>query len=396
MKNNADVYVSFGDTYTALIVRCVIAFETPITDFRFSLNSEFAIDHIKADTDSEWKAIKEWQPQWQYKSKEIEVSAKNPMQKLTIEYSYHKRLSGWCNVIEEKRVALSSYSAWTIFETSMPINFIFKMENMKEYFVINARYDDASNLWVYGETDHDEGNIVALKKGHYHLATTGNFCFYYLNKDEKDYADCYTSNYDGIMAYFTSIFGEKDINKMSIVSLGLETGGGAYFRKELMVIDKIDVSEDKEKIRQSVIGLLGHELGHNWFTGADITTWEDWLNETGAEWAALLYILSLNEKEFFENHISKAKENYKDTPVIKSLDGKRPNDGVHTRGVMMFYEIYREYGIEVITTILKGLIELNKHTTENFLVELKNKIGSDIPNKIEQGLTMKDYTELFA
>jgi len=183
---------------------------------------------------------------------------------------------------------------------------------------------------------------------------------------------------------------------MSIVSLGLETGSGAYFRKELMVIDKIDVSEDKEKIRQSVIGLLGHELGHNWFTGADITTWEDWLNETGAEWAALLYILSLNEKEFFENHISKAKENYKDTPVIKSLDGKRPNDGVHTRGVMMFYEIYREYGIEVITTILKGLIELNKHTTENFLVELKNKIGSDIPNKIEQSLTMKDYTELFA
>ena len=198
MKNNADVYVSFGDTYTALIVRCVITFETPITDFCFSLNSEFAIDHIKADTSLEWKVIKEWQPQWQYKSKEIEVSAKNPMQKLTIEYSYHKRLSGWCNVIEEKRVALSSYSAWTIFEPSMPINFIFKMENMKEYFVINARYDDASNLWVYGETDHDEGNIVALKKGHYHVATTGNFCCYYLNEDEKDYADCYTSNYDGL------------------------------------------------------------------------------------------------------------------------------------------------------------------------------------------------------
>jgi hypothetical protein len=326
-----------------------------------------------ADTDIEYKIIKEWQPQWQYKSKEFEVSAKAPMQELTIEYSYDKQLSGWCNVIEEKRIALSSYAAWTIFETSTPINYIFKLENIADYFVINARFDDVNKLWIYGETDHDVGNIIALKNGRYHVASTGNFYFYYLNENEKDYADCYTSNYDGIMEYFTSVFGKKDINKMSIVSLEQENGSGAYFRKELMVIDKINVSEDKEKIRQSVIGLLGHELGHNWFSSADTTTWEDWVGETGAEWAALLYILSMNENEFFESHISWAKEKYKDTPVIKSPDGKRPADGVHIRGVMMFYEIYLKYGIETITTILKTLSELAKPTTENFLKCVKNQ-----------------------
>lgn len=44
--------------------------------------------------------------------------------------------------------------------------------------------------------------------------------------------------------------------------------------------------------------------------------------------------------EFFDTHLSWAKEKYKNTPVIRSPDLKRPTDGVHIRGVMMFYEIY--------------------------------------------------------
>jgi len=395
MSNNASVFLSFGDIRNALIVKCVISFGTPITCFRFSLNTRFIIDSIKADTDTEWKVMKEWQPEWQSKSKEFVVSVTNPMHELTIEYQYHGQISGWCNVIEEKRIALSVYSAWSIFETSVPVNYIFKIENMDNYFVVNARYDDIEKLWVYGETDHDEGNIIALKEGQYHLASTGNFFFYYMNENEKDYANYYITSYNAIMEYLTSIFGKRSIHKMSIVSLGREDGGGAYFRKELMVIDKIDVSEDKEQIRQSVIGLLGHELGHNWFMGADTSTWEDWLNETCAEWAALLYIHSLNDKVFFENRLSTANENYMDTPMIKSSDGTRPSDGVHTRGVMMFYEIYLQYGMETIITILKIFIDMKEKNTKSFLSELKMKIGIEIPEKIEKALTIKNYTGLF-
>jgi len=83
MASNANVYVGFGESYNSLIVKCVINFGTPTRGFRFSVNTAFAIDNIEADTDSEWAITKEWQPQWQYKSKEIEVSAKTPMQKYT-------------------------------------------------------------------------------------------------------------------------------------------------------------------------------------------------------------------------------------------------------------------------------------------------------------------------
>ena len=393
MPGNATVFVNFEDREKAIIVRCIVSFDAPLTDFRFSISTLLTLEKISADADMEWKIAKEWQPQWQHKSNEIEVKSKTPMRELTIEY--HGRVSGWCNIIEERRIALSAYSAWTISETSTPIDFIFKIADMEDYFIVNARYEPSEKVWIYGETDHDTGNIIALKKGRYHVASTGNFNFYFLNEAERVYAENYTHYYDEIMKYYSSVFGKKDIDKIDIVSLDIEKGGGAYFRKELIVIDKIHISDDIDKIKQSTITLLGHELGHNWFFSADTATWEDWVGETGAEWAALIYILSLGDKEFFESHLSWAKEKYKDTPVIKSPDAKRPADGVHIRGVMMFYEIYLKYGIETIITMLKILAELKDKTTANFLAEIKNKIGDDIPAKIERGLTAKDYTGLF-
>ena len=398
MANNADVFVHFGNGDGILNVKCVIIFDNPVTDFRFSLSTLLKIDGVSSNTDSEWKIIKKWQPQWQYESNEIEVVSKMPMQELTIEY--HGRIIGWCNIIEEKRIALSAYSAWTVSEPSLPVKFLFKLKNMEDYFVINGRYDATQKLWIYGETDHDEGNIIALKKGHYNVDGTGNFNFYYLNEAEKPYADNYIYYYDDIMKYYSSVFGKRDMKKIDIVSLDFEKGGGGYFRKELVVIEKTHISEDKNEIREHTISFLGHELGHNWFTGADTTSWEDWLNETGAEWAMLLYILSLDEKDFFEKHIMQIKgnEDYVNTSVIKPLDLKRPAGGVHTRGVMMFYEIYLKYGTETMLKILQvfaGMKETGKEiTTDYFLSELRIKVDNEISKLIERGLTMNDYAEL--
>lgn len=393
MANNANVFVNFGDRDKALIVECVLYFDKPLTVFRFSLSTLLTIDNISSDTDSEWKMLGEWQPQWQHKSNEIEIFCKTPMNELTIKYS--GRISGWCNIIEERRIALSSYSSWTIFKTSQPVKFIFKIMGIEDYFVVNARYEPLEKAWVYGETDHNVGNIIALKNRRYYVANTGNFNFYYLNQAEKAYAENYTYYYDEIMKYYSSVFGEKDINKIDIVSLDIGRGGGAYFRKELIVIDKLHISDDINAIKRNTISLLGHELGHNWFYSADTTTWEDWLGETGAEWAALLYILSLDNKEFFEKQLLFAREKYKDTPVIKSPDLKRPSEGVHIRGVMMFYEIYCRYGVEKITEILRILSGQKVKTTENFLSELKTQMDEHIPEAIERGLVMGDYSKLF-
>jgi len=392
MPNRADFFVSFGAGDSALRVKCVLAFDEPVLSFKFSLSTLLTIDSITANPDSAWEKLREFQPQWQHKSNEFEISGGTEIAEITIEY--HGTISGWCNVIEDRRIALSSYSAWAISPTSTPIDALYKFKNMEDYFIVNARYDDMEKAWIYGETDHDPANIIALKKGHYLVNTAENFNCYYLDNEDKSFADSYTRYYTEIMNYYISEFPPKYIGKMDIVFLGMSNGAGAYFRKELVVVEKTFPEENAESVRRSSISLLSHELGHNWFTGADSTTWEDWLNETGAEWAALLYILSINDTELFDSKIKWLSENYKDTPTIKQPDSARPAAGVHTRGTALFYEIYKRYGADTVKTLLLTLITLQEKTTAAYLTELKSKVNVSLCQMIEQALTATDYSKL--
>lgn len=392
MSARADVFIRFNHSERALSVRSVVDFEKPTSSFRFSLSSLLKIDYIKADSNIIWEIVKEWQPQWRYNSYVILVTSEIPVNKITI--VYHGNISGWCNVIEEKRIALSSYSSWYITEASEQIKYNFMLQDMEDYFVVNGKFDTQKKLWIYGDDEHDEGNIIALRNGYYHVSKTDNFSFYYLNEAEKVYADNYTYYYEEITRYYKSVFPPKNINKIDIVSLGLDGGGGAYFRNELVVIDTLNVNGDIESIKRNTITLLAHELGHNWFTGANTSSWEDWLNETGAEWSSLLFVLSMSNYKLFEQQIDWPLKKYQETPPIRTPDSKRP-DGVHWRGTIMFYEIYKKYGKEVILDILRTLASLDEMTTENFLYKLRIEMGNLIPDIIERGLNLQNYSELF-
>ncbi len=391
MSARADVFVNINHSEKELGVRTVVDFDKPISSFRFSLSSLLKIDHIEADTTIIWEIVKEWQPQWRYNSNEILVTGETPINRIAI--VYHGNISGWCNAIEEKRIALSSYSTWYITEASEHINYNFVLQDMEDYFVVNGSFDSQTGEWIYGNTNHDEGNIIALRNGSYHVSTTDNFSFYYLNEAEKVYADNYIYYYKEITSYYSSVFPPRNIGKMDIVSLGLD-GGGAYFRNELIVINSLNVNCDIESVKENTITLLGHELGHNWFFAANTSSWEDWLNETGAEWSSLLYILSLSNHKLFEQQLDWPLKNYQETPPIKTPDLKRP-EGVHMRGTIMFYEIYKKYGKEVILAILRTLASLDEMTTENFLNKLRIEMGNVIPDIIEKGLNLQNYSELF-
>jgi hypothetical protein len=446
-NSTADVFVSFGDGERALDVTCVINFKQPVAEFRFSLSTLLHIDSVVSETECDWETVREWTPPWQHNCHEYRVKSETPMRGMTV--SYHGQVSGWCNIIENRRIALSGYSAWAMSATSIPVDFMFRLVNMADYFVINGRYDATEKIWSYGGTGHDVANIIALKNGHYRTARRDNFTFYYLENPEiesamrdnsgaDNYAGYYmkyqyyqcmlrrlcaerSSYYYGeIMRYYTSVFSaaggnaDTEPGKMDVVCLDMPNGGGAYFRKELIVLTQLDTPPDEAEFRRDTIGLLAHELGHTWFTGADTAVWEDWLNETGAEWAALLFILSLDEKAFFESQLEWPLKSYRNTPAIKPADMSRPAEGVHTRGTVLFYEIYKKYGAAVILRMLQTFVGLPVKDTAHFLAALRgdavlngntlwaadgttaNDRGKRIADVIESGLTMTDYSGLLA
>jgi hypothetical protein len=131
--------------------------------------------------------------------------------------------------------------------------------------------------------------------------------------------------------------------------------------------------------------LLVHEIAHNWCRGADAFTWEDWLNETTAEWTALLFQLNNGNMEKFNSVIEDELRKYNNLPPIKTNDGSRPN-GVPDKGVILFYNVYRQYGYETISKLLQLFDALADKTTENFIVSIRNELSPDIARMIENGI----------
>lgn len=181
------------------------------------------------------------------------------------------------------------------------------------------------------------------------------------------------------------MFGLRSITKLDIVSLGLLQSQGAYYRKELMVFDRCSLNADSTKNRSAAIYMIAHEIGHNWFTGADTSTWEDWLNETGANWASLLYALNIEDSELFKYILKLETTGYEKMPIIRSPDGRRPDNGVHSRGTALFYAVYQKFGREAVLSALQLLAYLTVFTTNDYLNRLNDErpeIGIFIENRL--------------
>ena len=136
--------------------------------------------------------------------------------------------------------------------------------------------------------------------------------------------------------------------------------------------------------------MLAHEIGHNWFTSADVTTWEDWLNETGANWAALLYALDHGDNELFQYILRINTAGYENTPVIRPPDGMRPINGVHSRGTALFYAAYQKFGREEVLSAMQTLASLSEVTTDEYLNRLREK-SPELAEFIESNLTAERY-----
>jgi len=131
--------------------------------------------------------------------------------------------------------------------------------------------------------------------------------------------------------------------------------------------------------------MVAHELAHFWCSGADCYSWEDWLNETTAEWAALLYALKSGNTALFDSIINPHLENVNKYPPIKTSDGTRAL-GVHTKGTVLFLEIYKLFGIQVMEDLIKLFAILEIKTTDYYLEKIKLSIGADVFFYISENL----------
>ncbi len=304
-----------------------------------------------------------------------EMEFRPPMKKYTfsglqngiLQFSYSGTLEGFFLFMQEELYHYSLYNGWypVGFDAEEDCDVVVHRDD--SYELINGVYRPDSRDWYYSTKGQSlkDCNILLINKAKSFHSCQGKVSVWYFDQTYADSVGQILEAYTSINEFYVSLYGNDKVTETSIVILPEKYHIGAYQRDHLTVFSELNV--DPKQLRHH----LAHELGHNYAFGADCNTWEDWLNETHAEWSALLYEL-VHDPDFFEQQINEQIREYHGTGSLRPNGDQRPSD-VHETGTLLYYDLYRKYGAEGIRTLLQTFDQLPIKNTAHFLNALSKK-----------------------
>lgn len=361
-----------------LFAEAEISLDESVSEVSFILNSGLEISGISCNEESVPITVEaEYEPLFCAEVKKYSVKCDSDFSAVKI--CYGGKINGWHNIITDNIIELNRYGVWFPCELSQAASISAEISGCGEYFLVKGEFD--GKLWHYNADEWDM-NIILYRKSVLKTVSGKHISIYYADNSLDGAAEFSRNVFEDVLDYYTKELFNKDYVKhteMACLYPAL-TSGGAYKRDGLIVC--ISPGTDEKE----AIGINAHELAHEWCSGADVGSWEDWLNETTAEWSMLLYCLDRNKTEIFEamtaEHLAKAPE----FPPIKAADGSRP-EGVHTKGTALFYELYKAFGNETIKSIIRLFVDLDVKTTEK-LFEKMGALGlNEAAGFIEKNLS---------
>jgi len=391
MDTYMNIELSFTDK--AFNAKAIIIPDKSIKEksFSFILNNDLYISEIICDGEkTSFEKVSEEQPEFRPLSQRIKIDRKEYIKNIEIIYSGtiaftfgNGNGSCWHNIITDDFKSLSWYSVWFPQETSIGIDHdkvIIINEN--ELFLVKGIYNESQNTWEYGGRGYDPYNIVAYRKEALKLISNEYMNIYFIDEQIEKQAEKSNILYQEIIKFFNGdLFNKIDIPVLDIACASPAiTVGGGYRRKDFMWCTTLG-NNDME-----IAWLNAHETAHVWCSGANASTWEDWLNETTAEWASLLFALNKNDTALFDFIINPKLEKYHTLPPIKTADGSRPV-GVHDKGTVLFYEVYKKFGKDSVRFAVRTFTDLQEKNTNSFLKKLMNNGYNEMAEFINEGLT---------
>lgn len=191
-----------------------------------------------------------------------------------------------------------------------------------------------------------------------------------------------------ILDYYSSSFGEiVNLEDLNII-IAPRVEGGGYCRKNLIVISLEDCETEEEILRFKLY--LAHELAHMWWNKADVSSWEDWLNESFAEYSTLLYLKDKHGTEYYEQEIIKLKKEVENLPCIYKM--ARVSDLsyeiLNYKGPLILSQFHKAIGDKQFIHLLRDMVENKIYTTEVLLQHIEKGISKEARYLLENELKL--------
>jgi len=315
----------------------------------------------------------------------------------TIAFSYHGKLSElpemYANRIGAQWTEMGLYYPWFPFSTDQLRLFTFDLlvEAPAQYEVFGLGSLEKTNGITRISSSMPTSDIVVClsEEVTVHTSAIGKhqIQIFYQSFDFAMAQDI-SASIAMMMEQYNVWFGSKNTD-ISLIESQRKVGGG-YARTAGVVLSDLD----QDKYYANTIQYeryFAHEFAHLWWFKADVNTWEDWINESFAEYSALMLIRRKHGQEVFDGIIERMQETIKDTPPIWGFD--RMGEGfrlvqqvLYNKGPVLLYELEQIIGQEAFVKFCNELITNNISTTSELLKLLETTQGKDISESFEKEL----------
>ncbi|MBE0696325.1 MAG: hypothetical protein IH586_05325, partial [Anaerolineaceae bacterium] len=109
-----------------------------------------------------------------------------------------------------------------------------------------------------------------------------------------------------VLERYSGWFGRTRLNELTLIESPRKLGG-SYARRGLIVLGGMSENDYFDQ-PAAYLRYLSHEAAHAWWWEAPTASWEDWLNESFAEYSALLALRERFGSEVFETFLERKKE----------------------------------------------------------------------------------------
>jgi hypothetical protein len=310
---------------------------------------------------------------------------------LNVEFAYEGRITEWpdwsANVITSDWVEIGLYFPWypSIYD---PFTYRVAVDIDPGYNVFGiGESTEEGNKKVF-ETDFpvDDFIICASKDLTVRETKLLNQSFKIVNCTLSDATvDSIQTDIDNIYRLYSSWFGKIQVPDMCLVISKRDKGGG-YSRKGGLFLGGLSDSSYLND-RTDFIQYVAHEISHLWWHGA-ASNWEDWLNESFAEYSAMRVIKELRGEEEFNTKLNTKRTESSNTPPIWGMSRNDPlaEQVLYNKGVVLLNELEEKVGENRVLELCRARIDKKINSTADFLDTIKDIRGKEIADWFEQSL----------
>jgi len=284
------------------------------------------------------------------------------------------------NRLNNEYVELGLYSPYFPLTKDLEIaSYDFNIKLPLNFHLVNGKFNGTTWKIIEDKTNTD-CTLIALN--HFKQISAPGLNIYYV-KDAYHNAATQLSDYSKwLLNYYQNLFTKKmSSSDLSIVILSRLDGGG-YCRPSLIVLPEL------LETSKNHLAFLGHELAHLWWNKAFTNSWEDWLNESFAQYSSLMVIREYFGEEVFQTLIDKYIMEIKDTPPIYRIErsDEMAYNVLYYKGAYILYQLEKEIGKTRFISFLKQ-VHINEIKTTDALLNLLAQMESKtVSNHLENAL----------